>query len=92
MLSFTHLTGEENCDAGRVTEYPELIYKKYCEFSKIYLIADNAEYFHAEKVGNRTDEHKKSDTVFLPGYAPNLNLTERFRRFAEKKPVKKQIL
>jgi len=43
-------------------------------------------------VGNRSDEHKKSDTVFLPGYAPNLNLTERFRRFAEKKAGKKQIL
>jgi len=26
--SFTHLTGEENCDAGHVTEYPELINKK----------------------------------------------------------------
>ncbi|OQX23155.1 MAG: hypothetical protein BWK80_27500 [Desulfobacteraceae bacterium IS3] len=70
------------------TEYPELIYKKYCNFSKIYLIADNAEYFHAEKVSKLTDEHKKLNLVFLPGYAPNLNLIERFRRFAEKKPVK----
>ena len=86
--SFTHLTGEENCDAGRVIEYLELIYKKYCNFSKIYLIIDNAKYFHAEKVSKWLDEHKKLNFVFLPSYAPNLNLIERFRRFAEKKPVK----
>jgi hypothetical protein len=88
--SFTHLTGEENCDAGRVIEYPELIDKKYHNFSDIYLITDNAEYFHAGKVSKWPDEHKKIKLVFLPSYAPNLNLTERFRRFAKEKLVKNQ--
>jgi hypothetical protein len=86
--SFTHLTGEENCDAGRVIGYLDLIYKKYRNFSCIYLITDNAEYFHAVKVSNRLEDHKKINPVFLPSYAPNLNLIERFRRFAEKKSVK----
>ncbi len=86
--SFTHLTGEENCDAGRIIEYLELINKKYSDFSKIYLIADNAPYFHAGKVSNRPDEHKKINIVFLPPYSPNLNLIERLWRFAEEKLVK----
>jgi transposase len=86
--SFTHLTGEANCDAGRVIEYLELINKKYSQFSDIYLIVDNAKYFHAQKVSKWLDDHKKINLVFLPSYAPNLNLIERFRRFAKKKLVK----
>lgn len=86
--SLTHLTGEENCDAGRVIEYFELIYKKYSDYSEIYLIADNAKYFHAAKVSNRLDEHKKINIVFLPPYSPNLNLIERLWRFAKEKLVK----
>jgi hypothetical protein len=63
--SFTHLTGEENCDAGRVIEY-----------------------FQSGKVSKWLDEHKKINLVFLPSYAPNLNLIERFWRFTKKMLVK----
>jgi transposase len=86
--SFTHLTGEENCDAGRVIEYLELINKNYSDFAKIYLITDNAKYFHSGKVSKWLDEHKKINLVFLPSYAPNLNLIERFWRFTKKMLVK----
>ena len=86
--SFTHLTGEENCNAGRVIGCLELIYKKYCNVSHICLIPDNAKYFHAEKVSKRVDEHKKINPVFLPGYAPNLNLIGLFWRFAKENLVK----
>ena len=86
--SLTHLTGEENCDAGRVIEYFELIYKKYSDYSEIYLIADNAEYFHAAKVSKWLDEHKKINIVFLTPYSPNLNLIERLWRFAKGKLVR----
>ena len=86
--SFTHLTGEESCDAGCVTEYLEIIYKKYHNFSEINLIADNAEYFHAGKMTERPDEHKKSNLVFLPAYSPNPNLIERLWRFTKEKLVK----
>lgn len=85
--SFTHLTGEENCNAERVVELLELIYKKYRNVSHIYLILDNAKYFHAKKVSEWIDEHKKINIVFLPSYAPNLNLIERFWRFAKEKLV-----
>ena len=86
--SFTHLTGEENCDAGRVIGYPELIYKKYSHYSEVYLIADNAEYFHAAEVSKRPDDHKKINIVFLPPYSPNPNLIERLWRFTKEKLVK----
>jgi transposase len=88
--SFTHLTGEENCDAGRITEFFELIDKKYRNFSKIYLITDNAKYFHATKVSRWLDEHKKINIVFLPPYSPNLNLIERLWRFTKEKLVKNE--
>jgi transposase len=86
--SFTHLTGEENCDAGRVTEFFDLIHKKYFRFSTIYLIADNAPYFHAKKVSVWLEDHPEIKLVFLPSYAPNLNLIERFWRFAKKKLIR----
>jgi transposase len=85
--SFTHLTGEENRNADRVVEFFELIYKKYFIFSIIYLIIDNASYFHAQKVGEWLEKHDKIKLVFLPSYAPNLNLIERFWRFAKGKLV-----
>ena len=87
-FSFTHLTGEENCNAERAVECLELIYKKYRDVSHIYLILDNARYFHAKKVRDWADGHKKINFVFLPSYAPNLNLIERFWRFAKGKLVK----
>ncbi len=59
-----------------------------CNVSNIYLILDNAKYFHAAKVRNWIDEHKKINIVFLPSYAPNLNLIERFWHFAKEKLVK----
>ena len=86
--SFTHLTGEENCDAERVIEFPELIRKKYCRLSRIYLSVDNASYFHAKKVSEWLEDHSKIKLVFLPCYAPNPNLIERFWRFAKKKLVR----
>lgn len=85
--SFTHLTGEENCNAERVIEFLELIHKKYFIFSVIYMIVDNASYFHAKKVSEWLKDHPKIKFVFLPSYAPNLNLIERFWRFTKKKLV-----
>jgi transposase len=86
--SFTHLTGEENCNAERVIEFLEMIHKRHSRFSAIYLGVDNAPYFHAKKVSEWLEEHKKIKLEFLPSYAPNLNLIERFWRFAKKKLVR----
>jgi hypothetical protein len=86
--SFIHLTGEENCDANRVIEYFELIIKTYRNAPSIYLQLDNAKYFKAEIVSQWLENHPKLKVEFLPAYAPNLNLIERFWRFAKEKLVK----
>jgi transposase len=78
-----HLTGEENCDAERVIQFLDIIIKSYRSASRIHLILDNARYFHAAKAAEWLKDHKKLTLEFLPPYAPNLNLIERFWRFAK---------
>jgi transposase len=81
--SLIHLTGEENCNAERVIEFLDIVVKSYCSAPKINLILDNARYFHAKKVRDWLKDHKQLNLEFLPAYAPNLNLIERFWRFAK---------
>ena len=49
---------------------------------------DNAKYFKAEIVSQWLEDHPKLQIEFLPAYAPNLNLIERFWRFVKDKLVK----
>ena len=81
--SFVHLTGEENCDAKRVIEYFDVILKAYRRAPAIVLFLDNATYFKAEIVTTWLKDHPKLKLEFLPPYAPNLNLIERFWRFVK---------
>lgn len=83
-----HLTGEENCNADRVIEFLEKISKSYRHYSEIYIPVDNAKYFHARKVREWLKDNPKIKLWFLPAYAPNLNLIERFWRFAKKNLVR----
>jgi len=87
-LSFVHLTGEENCNAERVIEYFDVIIKAYRQAPAIVLILDNASYFKAEIVTKWLEDHPKLKLEFLPPYAPNLNLIERFWRFVKEHLVK----
>jgi transposase len=86
--SFLHLTGEENCNADRVVEFLKLILKTYSYASKITLYADNARYFRAAKVREWLKDNSLIQFNFLPSYAPNLNLIERFWKYAKEKLVK----
>lgn len=85
---FIHITGEENCDAKRVITYYEMIIDSYRQAPKIILILDNARYYKAQIVFDWLKEHPKLQIEFLPAYAPNLNLIERFWRFTKEKLVK----
>ncbi len=80
---FVHLTGEENCDAQRVIEYFGVILRAYRQAPKIILILDNATYFKAKIVREWLEDHPRLNLLFLPAYAPNLNLIERFWRFVK---------
>jgi transposase len=86
--SLTHLTGEENCDAKRIIAFFELILKEYSSAPKIILFLDNARYYKAKIVKKWLKKHKKLQIEFLPTYAPNLNLIERFWRFAKERLVR----
>lgn len=48
---------------------------------KIYLILDNATYYHAKVVTNYVKKKRRISLLFLPSYSPNLNLIERLWRF-----------
>ena len=85
---FIHLTGEENCNAKRVIKYFEMITRFYSAAPKIVLILDNAKYFKARIVNEWLENNPRLHIVFLPPYSPNLNLIERFWRFAKEKLVK----
>jgi len=52
------------------------------------LILDNASYFKAKIVTEWLENHPKLKLEFLPPYAPNLNLIERFWRFVKEHLVK----
>ncbi len=85
---FVHLTGEENCNAERVIEFCEVVIKYYHNAPKIKIIVDNATYFKAKLVTEWLENNPKLEFDFLPPYSPNLNLIERFWRFAKEKLVK----
>lgn len=82
--SFIHLTGEENCNAKRAIEYFEVILKENKKASKIVIFLDNAKYFKAEIVREWLKDNPIFNIEFLPPYSPNLNLIERFWKFAKK--------
>ena len=85
---FTHLTGEENCNAERVIVFFEKILKQYYKAPEVILFLDNAKYFKAAIVQDWLEDHKKLKLKFLPSYSPNLNLIERLWRFVKDEIVK----
>lgn len=52
---------------------------------KIYLILDNATYYHAKEVKAWVKRHRRFKLIYLPSYSPNLNLIERLWRFFHQK-------
>ena len=52
---------------------------------KIYLILDNASYYHAKLVTNYVKRKRRIKPIFLPSYSPNLNIIERLWRFFHQK-------
>ncbi len=69
-------------------KYFDKILNNYLTAPKIYIILDNARYFHANPVKEWLEKHPKINIIFLPPYAPNLNLVERLRRVAKKELVR----
>ena len=73
-------------NAETTIEFFRLIEKKNPGATKIYLILDNAGYYKGEKIREFL-ETSRIQLLYLPPYAPNLNLIERVWKF-----FKKQVL
>jgi transposase len=81
-FSVTTTLTEETCDSERIVEFLRKIKEKYPE-RKIVVILDNARYNYA--LATRAFAEKNNILLlFLPPYAPNLNLIERLWKFTKK--------
>jgi hypothetical protein len=85
--AFVHLTGEENCNAERVINFLDVVLKANRKAPAIVMYVDNATYFKAQIVTDWLKDHPKLTLEFLPTYSPNLNLIERFWRYAKEQLV-----
>ena len=57
---------------------------KHPKAKRIYIIADNARYYHARLL-KKYISGTRIKLIFLPPYSPNLNLIERYWKFFKKK-------
>jgi len=82
--TITTLT-EESCNSERIIEFFKKIRDAY-PGKKIVIVMDNASYNRANLTRDHAEEHNIM-RLFLPPYAPNLNLIERLWKFTKKKLV-----
>jgi transposase len=73
-------------NAETTIEFFQMIEKKNQKAKNIYLILDNAGYYKGDKIREFL-KHSRIKLLYLPPYAPNLNLIERLWKF-----FKKQVL
>ena len=76
----------ECVNAESTKELYELALKKHPNAKNIYIISDNALYYHNKELQNRVEDNRIKQ-IFLPPYSPNLNLIERLWKFLRKKVI-----
>lgn len=75
---------EIRLNAESTIEFFKLIERRNPESDNIYIILDNAGYYKGEKIREFLTT-SRIKILFLPPYAPNLNLIERLWKFFKKK-------
>lgn len=86
-LTTTIILTKANCDTNLMITYLKHLRDKYKSNQKITLILDNASYNRAYATQDCAKE-LNIELLFLPPYAPNLNLIERLWKFFKKKVMK----
>lgn len=81
-FSVTITLTEKMCDSERIVWFLQKIKEKYPD-RKIVIVLDNARYNYAI-VTRAFAEKNNIKLLFLPPYAPNLNLIERLWKFTKK--------
>jgi len=71
-------------NAENTIRFFKTIESKYPCSTKIYLVLDNAGYYKGKKIREFL-KNSKIELLYLPPYAPNLNLIERVWKFFKKK-------
>lgn len=79
-------TVHETLDKASTIEILKKIEKENKKALKIYILIDNAGYYHAKEVKEYLKD-SKIELIFLPPYSPHLSLIERVWRY-----LKKQVL
>ena len=77
---------DESVNAQSTIKLFKKILHKNPNAEKIHVICDNARYYRSKMV-NEFLENSKIELVFLPPYAPNLNVIERLWRYFKKEIV-----
>ncbi len=87
-LSLLHVTGEASCNGERVIELFGKIEAHHPTAPQLIMFSDNATYFYSAQVREWLEGHPRLWLLPLPPYAPNLNLIERFWKFAKEELVR----
>lgn len=78
-----------DCESVNVKSHRELYEEalsRHPEASCIYIISDNARYYHNKEL-REWAEGTRIKQIFIPPYSPNLNLIERLWKFLRKKVI-----
>ena len=81
-LSVIKTLTEETCNAVRIIEFLQKVKEAYPDM-RVVIVLDNARYNYARIVRAFAEENEIL-LLFLPPYAPNLNLIERLWKFTKK--------
>jgi transposase len=79
-VDFTHSVNSES-----VIRLMEQLIENNPDAQTIYIILDNASYYHSKEVEEYRKKLGKIKFLFLPPYSPNLNLIERLWKFLKEK-------
>lgn len=80
---YVDLETTDNINAESVLQLARKLEALHPESERIVLIADNARYNHARLLREQLTE-SRVEILYLPCYAPNLNLIERLWKFMKK--------